>query len=93
MNINIEIVYTHNDVAYVITQQVLPGTTVYQALQQAAIAKQAHIDLSQHKIGIYGQLVEPDMILQAGDRIEIYQPLVADPKEIRLRRSKLGRKR
>ncbi len=46
------------------------------------------IDFSQCKLGIFGKIKHIETVLQAGDRIEIYRPLTADPMEARRRRSK-----
>lgn len=60
------------------------GATVQQAIEQSGILKQhPEIDLGVNKIGVFGKLARPDTELQPGDRVEIYRPLIADPKESR----------
>jgi uncharacterized protein len=49
------------------------------------------IDLEQSRIGVFGKLRRPDEQVRAGDRIEIYRPLIADPKESRRRRAARSR--
>ena len=49
------------------------------------------VELQLLDIGVYAQKVELDYLLQAGDRVEIYRPLLADPKEVRRRLAKLGK--
>ncbi|CAG0963169.1 partial hypothetical protein, partial [Anaerolineae bacterium] len=44
------------------------------------------IDLGQQKVGIFGKLVKLDLPVKEGDRIEIYRPIIADPKTVRRRR-------
>lgn len=46
------------------------------------------IDLSKNKVGIFGKLCNLHAKVKAGDRIEIYQPLIIDPKKIRINRAK-----
>ncbi len=69
--------------------QVTPGTRIDQAIRQSRILEQApEIDLSINRVGIHGKIKPLDAVLRAHDRIEIYRPLVADPKEARRRRAK-----
>ena len=63
------------------------GATVQQAIAQSGVlAAFPEIDLQHHRVGIYGKLKAPETILRAHDRIEIYRPLKADPKESRRNR-------
>lgn len=66
------------------------GATVREAIDKSGVLqKNPVIDIEKNKIGIYGKLCEMDTLLKDGDRIEIYQPLIADPKESRRRRASL----
>lgn len=47
-----------------------------------------NIDLNKNKVGIFGKLCNLEAKVKAGDRIEIYQPLLIDPKKIRINRAK-----
>lgn len=87
--ITIEIVYALPNKQTVLTLQIEPNTTVQQAIQRSEILKKyPEIDLeSTNKVGIYGKQVKLDTILRHRDRIEIYRPLIADPKEIRRKRA------
>lgn len=68
--------------------QVAPGTTIGQAIAQSGIlADIPGIDLALQPVGIFGKKKPLDAVLRAGDRIEIYRPLVADPKDSRRRRA------
>ena len=51
----------------------------------------AEIDLDSAKIGIFGKATKMDATLQPGDRVEIYRPLIADPKEARKKRAAEGK--
>lgn len=48
-------------------------------------------DIEQLDLGIYAQRIKPDYLLQDGDRLEIYRPLRADPKEVRRQLAKMGK--
>ncbi|NEV61317.1 RnfH family protein [Thiorhodococcus minor] len=68
--------------------EALTGTRAQEAIEQSGILGQfPEIDLAINKIGVFGRLVKPDQVLQDGDRVEIYRPLIADPKEARKRRA------
>ena len=65
------------------------GTTVMQALRASGLLERhTGVDLATHKIGVWGKLRSPDDVLRDGDRVEVYRPLVVDPKEARRQRYK-----
>lgn len=67
---------------------VAPGTTIGQAIDQSGLLGELpEIDLALHPVGIYGKKQTLDTVLREHDRIEIYRPLVADPKDSRRRRA------
>lgn len=88
-SIEIEVIYALSD-NQIIRQLSLPvGTTAQQAVELSGIISIfPEIDLSKNKLGIFGKLVEADAILRNRDRVEIYRPLIVDPKERRRRRAK-----
>ena len=49
------------------------------------------IDIASVKVGIFSKIVNRDQVLRAGDRVEIYRPLIADPKEARKQRAAQGK--
>ena len=65
------------------------GTTVLEAAKLSGISGRFEegIDLENAKFGIYGKVVAPTQALREGDRVEIYRPLIADPKEVRKARA------
>jgi putative ubiquitin-RnfH superfamily antitoxin RatB of RatAB toxin-antitoxin module len=64
------------------------GLTVRQAIERSGVLKRfPELDLAVNKVGIFGQLVRMDQVLESGDRVEIYRPLLADPKERRRKRA------
>jgi putative ubiquitin-RnfH superfamily antitoxin RatB of RatAB toxin-antitoxin module len=62
----------------------VPDTsTVTDAIERSGILKQfPHIDLTTQKVGVFGRLVKLDAALKAGDRIEIYRGIIADPETV-----------
>jgi len=79
---------------WLIVAQVAEGATVQEALAQIDVEQRCPgfaVDLS--RIGIFGQRCSPERVLQAGDRIELYRPLHADPKTIRRELAKLEARR
>jgi putative ubiquitin-RnfH superfamily antitoxin RatB of RatAB toxin-antitoxin module len=72
--------------------QVPLGATVQQLLQQiAADAPFAQLDLDAHKVGVFGQVCDRQRVLVAGDRLELYRPLLIDAKAARLLRAQQQR--
>ncbi len=73
------------------------GTSVRAALEASGIAAEfPELDLATCPVGIFGKVVaDPDrQVARAADRLEIYRPLLADPKEIRrLRAAKAAQAR
>lgn len=68
--------------------QVAPGSTIQQAiLESGLLREQPAIDLSVCKVGIFGKVKTLETVLRERDRIEIYRPLIADPRQSRRRRA------
>lgn len=87
-NITIEIVYGTPHKQYAMQLAVAEQCTVEQAIISSNILKQCpEIDLKQNAVGIWNKTCKLDTTLENGDRIEIYRPLIADPKEVRKRRA------
>lgn len=64
------------------------GTTIEQAIRASGVlAEFPEIDLEAQPVGIYAKKKPLDTVLRERDRIEIYRPLVADPKDSRRRRA------
>ncbi len=90
--INIEVVYALSDQQTLLRQSVAAGTTVGQAIEQCGVlGKHPEISLAKNKLGIFGKLTKADAVLRDKDRIEIYRPLIADPKEVRRQRAEEGK--
>jgi putative ubiquitin-RnfH superfamily antitoxin RatB of RatAB toxin-antitoxin module len=84
----IEVVYALPKEQMLITLDVDQGTTVEQAVKLSGILeKYSDIDLTKNKVGIFGKATKVDQVLRDKDRVEIYRPLIADPKESRRKRA------
>ena len=67
--------------------EVPEGATVQDAIQRSGILEQfPEIDLETQKVGVFGQVAKLDKELEEGDRVEIYRPITADPKEAKRKR-------
>jgi putative ubiquitin-RnfH superfamily antitoxin RatB of RatAB toxin-antitoxin module len=95
-HIQVEVAYATPEHQLIIAVEVPEGCTALEAVEQSGIAERFEtINIYQDPMGIFSQplngkvLPEPsDYILQARDRIEIYRPLLIDPKQARLNRAK-----
>ncbi|QHC93898.1 RnfH family protein [Pseudomonas sp. R84] len=84
--IEIEVVYAAVDRQVLRAVSVNEGATVRAAVLASGIGSEfPELNLAECPLGIFGKVVaDPDSrVIQAGDRIEIYRPLLADPKEVR----------
>jgi len=69
-----------------LTTEVPDGATIADAIERSGILKQfPEIDLEQQKVGIFGKLAKLDAALADGDRVEIYRPIICDPKTVKRR--------
>lgn len=90
--LRIELAYALPQEQFFKSFQVESDTTAEQAIRLSGVLE-AHpeIDLAKNKIGIFGKLAKLDTVLRDKDRIEIYRPLIADPKEVRKKRAEEGK--
>lgn len=89
--VQVEVVYATPARQARFTVALAPGGTVADAIRESgALEAFPEIDLSMNRVGVYGSLVKLTRPVRAGDRIEIYRPLPADPKEARRRRARRG---
>lgn len=90
--IAVEVAYARPDVQVILPVEVAAGATVADALSQSRIGDRfPEIDLKTAKVGIFGKLTRMETILKPRDRVEIYRPLIADPKEVRRQRAAEGK--
>lgn len=86
--IQIEVCYALPAEQAILKLDVHAGATVRQAIEKSGILQRfPEIDLAAHRVGRWSHLAALDDRVQAGDRIEIYRPLIADPKEMRRQRA------
>lgn len=88
--LNVEVVYAQAEHQLLLAFTVPAGTSVRDGVKLSGIAGQlAGVDLQDCPLGIFGKVVtDPDArLLEEGDRIELYRPLLADPKEVRKQRA------
>lgn len=90
--LTIEIVYAQAHQQTLLKQTLPTNSTVGEALSTSGILlKHPELDLAKNKLGIFGKLTKTDTVLRDKDRIEIYRPLLADPKEVRRQRAEEGK--
>ena len=89
----VEVTYATPQKQLVIPVNVDDGITVKDAIELSGIKKEfPEINLETDPVGIFGKHTTLDHILREKDRVEIYRPLIADPKEIRRQRAEQGKK-
>ena len=86
--IMVEVAYALPEEQVIISIKVPTIFNVQQAIEKSGIQKKfPDIDLSKNKVGIFGKKTTLDHTLNDRDRIEIYRPLILDPKEMRRKRA------
>ncbi|MGK0298298.1 MAG: putative ubiquitin-RnfH superfamily antitoxin RatB of RatAB toxin-antitoxin module [Gammaproteobacteria bacterium] len=86
--INVDIAYATEKYVELISVKVNRGASVMEAIHQSGIMQlYPEADIKIGNIGIYSKICSEDTQLTDGDRIEIYRPLKADPKEARRKRA------
>lgn len=86
--IPVQVCYARPGRPLVLELTVAEGSSLLQAILVSGILQQvAELDLASVRVGVYGKLKPLESIVHAHDRIEIYRPLTADPKDSRRRRA------
>jgi uncharacterized protein len=86
--IEVEVVYALPDRQWLKKITASPGTTLEQAIRQSGVLEEfPDLVLAASPVGVFGRVRPLDTVLRQGDRVEIYRPLAADPKETRRRRA------
>jgi hypothetical protein len=89
---DVEVAYARPDEQVILALQVPDGSTIEDAIRRSGVLERfPEIDLATNKVGVFGKVGKLDQPLVAGDRVEIYRPLIADPKEARKQRAAEGR--
>lgn len=85
----VEVIYAKPDDQAIESVTLPPGATVAHAITASGLLTRfPEIDLSKQAVGIYGVRVRLTDLVASGDRVEIYRPLAADPKEMRRQRAR-----
>ncbi len=88
----VEVTYALEKKQTLLELEVDEGTTLKQAVELSGIIDTyPQIDLSKDKTGIFGKIAKLDTVLREKDRVEIYRPLIADPKQVRKERAAKGK--
>lgn len=88
----VEVAYARPEVQLILPLEVPAGTRAMAAIEASRIAEQIPgLDLARAVIGVFGQVVSHDRVLEEGDRVEIYRPLPLDPKLAR--RARVARRK
>ena len=89
--IQVEVAYARERAQALLSVKGPQGLRVSDAIERSGVLERfPEIDLSVNKVGIFGKTVRLDQALQSGDRVEIYAPLIADPKQARKVRAAEG---
>ncbi|MDD2046873.1 RnfH family protein [Pseudomonas putida] len=89
-NLRVEVVYATAEQQWLLAVDVAPGTTLREAVRLSGIAEQVPgLDTAACPLGIFGKVVNDaaQQVVAEGDRIELYRPLLIDPKEVRKQRA------
>jgi len=91
-SIHVEVAYATKKEQVIISLEIPEASTAQQAIENSKILERfQEIDLNKNRIGIFSKPCTLSTELREGDRVEIYRPLIADPKEIRKQRAAQGK--
>ncbi|WP_417550375.1 RnfH family protein [Methylophaga sp.] len=91
--ITVEVAYALPDEQVIMSLEVADNTSVEQAIKRSGILERyPQINIDTDKVGIFGKICKLDATLSHKDRIEIYRPLIADPKESRRQKAEMEKK-
>lgn len=93
-DVNVEVVYALPEKQFLKSLRVPQGTTVEEVIRMSGLLEtRQDINLAVNKVGIFSRAVKLSDEVKEGDRIEIYRPLIADPKELRRMRAERSKNR
>ena len=88
----VEVAYALPDKQSLVSLEVEKGTTLKEAIEASGILDSFdQIDLTKDRVGIFSKFATLDTVLREKDRVEIYRPLIADPKQVRKERAAEGK--
>mgnify|MGYP001546546560 CR=1 FL=1 len=86
--IRVEVVLAMPERQLLVELELPAGSSLLNAIEASSITDSFDgFELDLDKLGIFGKKMPPEQVLQDGDRVEIYRPLLADPKESRRQRA------
>lgn len=85
-DIQVEVAYATEEKQMIVPVKLAEGGTVEQAIQASGISEHFE-DIEITDVGVFSKRKKMQDVLQAGDRVEIYRPLIADPKAVRRKRA------
>lgn len=99
--LSVELAYARPERQWSLRLDVPAGSTLLEVVQRSGLLRDCPelcgtdggLDLQHHRLGVFGRLREAGSEVQGGDRVEIYRPLLADPKEVRRERAARERRR
>ncbi|MBU2641481.1 MAG: RnfH family protein [Thiobacillus sp.] len=92
VSIRVEVIYALPETQPLFRVELAEGATVDDAIRGSGVLEAfPEIDLAKNKVGIFSKLVKLDETVRNKDRVEIYRPLIADPKEVRRKRADEGK--
>jgi len=90
--LKVEVIYALPAQQPLLQVRLAEGATVEDAIRASGVLDEfPEIDLAKNKVGIFSKLVKLDEKVRDKDRVEIYRPLIADPKEVRRKRAEEGK--
>jgi putative ubiquitin-RnfH superfamily antitoxin RatB of RatAB toxin-antitoxin module len=91
-SIHVEVVYALPQRQEIVELKLPAGSVLEKAvIASGLMARYPEIDMARGKFGLYGKIARIDAVLRDRDRVEIYRPLIADPKEVRKQRAAEGK--
>lgn len=86
--VEVEVVYAKPEQQVLVALKMPETATVEQAIKSSGmLVRFPEIDLNACKVGIFAKICALDQVLEQGDRVEIYRPLLHDPKDARRQRA------
>ena len=90
--IDVEVVFALPDRQALIEVSLPGGASVADAIEASGIHREfPDLELDACDVGVWGRIVKRNRTLRQGDRVEIYRPLLIDPKEARRQLATMGR--
>ena len=86
--IQVEVVLAMPERQVLVSLEIPASSTVADAISRSGLPESFEgFELNLTMVGIFGKKVSPEQVLRDGDRVEIYRPIIADPKEVRRQRA------